>query len=233
MVVVEAVDAHHHLITGFRRLGRAISRSFDLCLNRPGFDRSHGAALGVDPLDDGERLLFELISEVLDLSRIELGKMEVECKPTNLGIVLNEAVSMVTPLAEQYVIDLQGCGECSAEVIVMVDPLKIRAVLVNLLSNAIKYNQKGGSVAASCKQNQDVIELSITDTGIGIADDHLEKLFEPFERFASELAEVDGTGIGLTISRSLIELMGGSITVESKPQNGSCFTISLPVYKGD
>jgi PAS domain S-box-containing protein len=176
--------------------------------------------------------LLGLIGEILDLSRIELGKMEVECKPVNLGVVFNEAVSMVSPLANQYDIDLQGCCECSVKGIVMADPLKIRAVFVNLLSNAIKYNKKDGAVAASCKVNQDVIELSITDTGIGIAEDNLDKLFEPFERFASELAEVDGTGIGLTISRSLIELMGGTITAQSELEKGSCFSICLPVHKG-
>ncbi len=181
-------------------------------------------------LSAGNHLL-GLIGEVLDLSKIELGKMEVECEAVNLGIVLNEAVSMVNPLAEQYGIDLQGCCECSIESIVMADPLKIRAVFVNILSNAIKYNRKGGTVAASCRENQDVIELSISDTGIGIAEDNLTRLFEPFERFASELVEVDGTGIGLTITKNLIELMGGTITAYSEVDKGSNFTICLPVYK--
>ena len=118
----------------------------------------------------------------------------------------------------------------SINLIAWADQLRLRQVLFNFVSNAIKYNRKVGSVTVSCKSlNRESIQVDVIDTGIGVSVEDQNKLFEPFDRLGKEHSGVAGTGIGLTLTKELIELMGGAIGMTSKPGEGSHFYVKLPV----
>lgn len=171
--------------------------------------------------------LLELINEVLDLSRIEAGKMTVDMSTVDIGELLKECVSLVEPLAKSKNISVVkadcGCGDPDF----YADRMKLKQVIVNILSNAIKYNNSNGTVSISCG----VVDghracIKVTDTGVGISEEDLERLFTPFERLTKDVS-IEGTGIGLVISKKLVELMGGELQVESKADSGSTFSIYL------
>jgi signal transduction histidine kinase/CheY-like chemotaxis protein len=175
----------------------------------------------------GEHLL-ELIDDLLDLSRIESGRMAIAVEAVALGGAVEQAVQLVKPLLQQR--ELTLIDECAKDVIVLADATRLKQVLVNLLSNAAKYNSQGGSVRVDSRLlDGNRIRLSVTDKGAGIAPEKIGKLFKPFERLGAELTAVEGTGIGLAISKRLVELMGGTIGVDSAPGQGSTFWIELPL----
>jgi signal transduction histidine kinase/ActR/RegA family two-component response regulator len=175
----------------------------------------------------GDHLLV-LINELLDLSRIDAGRMEMVVKPVGLREVLGQAVKLVGPLLEQNRIRLLDA--CGGEQPVLADAVRLRQVLVNLLSNAAKYNRKGGEIRIECEaRGDDRLRLKVIDTGPGIAPEKLEQLFTPFERLGAERTGVDGTGIGLALSKRLMELMGGQIGVETEPGRGAAFWVELAV----
>lgn len=179
----------------------------------------------------GDHLL-ELIDELLDLARIEAGKLPTAVKATPLRPLAEQAVQLIQPLLRKM--DLTLVNQCERDVAVVADPTRLKQVLVNLLSNAAKYNRQGGSIRIDCRLRDDErMRLSVADTGHGIAADKLGLLFQPFERLGvSELTAIEGTGIGLAISKRLIELMGGTIGVDSAPGQGSTFWIELPLALG-
>jgi CheY-like chemotaxis protein len=175
------------------------------------------------------RHLLQLINEVLDLARIEAGRLTVSPEPVALGEVINEALELIVPLAsERYVTvraDTTGIAEDGH---VNADRNRLLQVLLNLLSNAIKYNLPGGKVEISCTTTDNGrVRTRITDSGIGIRADHLPKLFAPFERLGAEQSDIEGTGLGLSLSRALLEAMGGTIEVDSVPGKGTTFQIEL------
>jgi len=175
--------------------------------------------------------LLALINEMLDIARIEAGHFKLEISPVALGTVMKESLSSVTPLAEERDIHLQVNRDPQhAACHVMADQLRLKQVLLNLLSNAIKYNQKDGSISVSCEDVDDkFIRIIIADTGIGMTKQQLALIYEPFERFAAEASGVQGTGIGMTITRHLVTLMGGKIDIDSIPGQGTTVMIDLPV----
>jgi PAS domain S-box-containing protein len=178
----------------------------------------------------GEHLL-ELINELLDLARIESGRFATHLEPVMLDPALRQAQRMVTPLLEQMNVTL--LNQCGPEIAVLADPTRLRQVLVNLLSNAAKYNRRGGSIRIDCAAcDGQRLRLRVTDTGAGIAPELIGQLFMPFERLGAESRGIEGTGIGLALSRRLMELMGGTIGVESMPGQGSCFWIELAAAPG-
>lgn len=172
----------------------------------------------------GQHLL-QLINEVLDLARIESGKLSLSPEPLPLAEPVAEARALVTPLAQQRQVALNVAALDG--LVVRADRLRLKQVLLNLLSNAVKYNRPGGAVYVDA-QEQDLfhVRLRVRDTGIGIAPQHMKELFQPFSRISGVAAE--GTGIGLSISQRLVAMMGGRIGVESKPGVGSEFWIELP-----
>jgi len=175
----------------------------------------------------GEHLL-ELIDDLLDLSRIESGRMAMAVEAVALHGTVEQAVQLVKPLLQQR--ELTLLDECPQDVMVLADATRLKQVLVNLLSNAAKYNSQGGSVRIDGRLLDDNrIRLSVTDKGAGIAAEQIGMLFKPFERLGAELGAVEGTGIGLAISKRLVELMGGTIGVDSAPGQGSTFWIELPL----
>ena len=172
--------------------------------------------------------LLNLINEVLDLAKVESGRIELTLEPVALYPVIEASLGLVTSLANKHHIQLHHHGVQGA--IVRADRTRLKQVLLNLLSNAIKYNRKGGSVTITLPSaGGAMLRLQVTDTGPGIPAASLGALFEPFNRLKAEHSNIEGTGIGLTITRRIIELMGGRIGVESQVGVGSSFWIDLPV----
>jgi len=177
----------------------------------------------------GDHLL-ELINEVLDLSKVESGKLEIEFQSISIVQLVDNVISMSLPLAAPNNIKLEYEKIPEDNYFVRADPLRLKQVILNLLSNAIKYNKPNGSVTVSfVMQANDKIRLGIRDTGKGISVEQRSKLFEPFERLGVDSQAIEGTGIGLTITKKLIEAMGGSVDFESVLGEGSFFYIDLPL----
>ncbi|MDH5424175.1 MAG: PAS domain-containing protein [Gammaproteobacteria bacterium] len=180
-----------------------------------------------DIMKGGEHLL-ALINEVLDLAKIESGNIDLSLEPVELKGIIAECFELMLPLAVNRNITIEH-SEFKGEVI-RADRTRLKQSLINLLSNAIKYNKENGSVLVdveTAENNQ--IRIKITDTGYGIAEDKIKDLFEPFNRLEADKSGVEGTGIGLTITRRIIELMGGVIGVNSEAGIGSTFWIELPL----
>jgi PAS domain S-box-containing protein len=175
--------------------------------------------------------LLALVNDVLDLSRIESGEMSVSTEAVPLIGVVEEASTMVSPLVTEAGVEvfLSADADVPAAVWVKADALRLRQVLVNLLSNAVKYNKPGGSVRLSWRVDGAECALEIVDTGRGIAPDQLKRLFEPFNRLGAETSSVEGTGIGLVLSRQLTEMMGGRLEITSVFGEGTCATLKLLV----
>jgi len=178
-------------------------------------------------LSAGQHLL-DLVNEVLDLSRIESGRMTISPEPVELADLANEAVDLIRPLADDRAIRITA-GLESCHHLVIADRQRLKQVLLNLLSNAVKYNRDGGEVELSCLgSDPDRLRLLVRDTGAGIPRALLDKLFEPFERLGADQT-VEGTGLGLALSKQLVELMGGSIGVDTTEGTGSTFWVELAV----
>jgi signal transduction histidine kinase/CheY-like chemotaxis protein len=177
----------------------------------------------------GGRHLLDLINEVLEITRIEAGSMSPLIEPVDAGDLICEAIELVSPLAAQREIELSDAHDDSAHLWVAADTQRLRQVLLNLLANAVKYNREGGSVTVRMKENDGRARIEVTDTGQGIPQDQLPKLFIPFERLGAESTGVEGTGLGLVLAQRLMEAMGGTLGVESQPWIGSTFHIELPL----
>lgn len=187
----------------------------------------------VDHIRKGGRHLLTLINEVLDIARIEAGDLTLSSESVLVSDVFGEVLGLIRPLAQQREIHLIGVQADACSEFVFADRHRLQQVLLNLLSNAVKYNRRGGSVAVSCEHSGAVrLRLMVTDTGSGISSEQLERLFTPFERLGAERGDVEGTGIGLSLSRQLAEAMGGSLDVQSVVGRGSTFWIELPLVEG-
>lgn len=174
----------------------------------------------------GDHLL-QMIEDLLDLARIEVGKMAIRIEPLELASVVAESIAITRPLIDSLGIEL--VQQCDPDVSrVMADSLRLRQVVVNLLSNAAKYNRKQGTITIRCERRGKRVRLSIADTGMGLTPEKLAMLFQPFERLGAELGNIEGTGIGLALSKQLAALMGASVGAESSLGVGSVFWIELP-----
>jgi len=171
--------------------------------------------------------LLTLINEILDLARIESGKLSLSLEPTALGEVLSECQAMIEPQAQKRGIVMTFPVPAVLQ-FVTADRTRLKQVLINLLSNAIKYNQPGGAVFVECSATTgERIRVCVKDTGAGLSADEVGQLFQPFNRLGQEGGGQEGTGIGLVVARQLIDLMGGIIGVESAPGSGSAFWFEL------
>jgi signal transduction histidine kinase len=174
--------------------------------------------------------LLQLINDILDLASIEAGKISTFPKNINLQTILEEAILLINPLARDKGILIDSQASSYPDLFIFADPIRLRQVLINLLSNAIKYNQEKGSVTLKLKIIEDEkVRITISDTGSGIDNNKLKFLFKPFYRLGADATEIEGTGIGLSITKQLVEMMQGSIFVESSPGEGSHFSIELPL----
>jgi len=176
--------------------------------------------------------LLELINEILDLAQIESGKLSLSKEPTSLAEVILECQAMIEPQAQKEGIQTTF-PRFDLPCFVLADRTRLKQVLLNLLSNAVKYNHPGGTVVLDCvPRGPDRIRLSVTDTGVGLTAEKLSQLFQPFNRLGQERGAVQGTGIGLVMSKRLVELMGGVIGVESSVGLGSVFWCELGSVDG-
>ena len=172
--------------------------------------------------------LLGLIDDVLDISRIESENISLSIESVRLGDVVQSCVSLIKMQAEkanvQLIVDMAQCQGCCVEA----DYVRLKQVLLNLLSNAVKYNKVNGSVTLTCHRlGSERMRLTIQDSGIGLSEQQLQNLYQPFDRLGAEATAVEGTGIGLVIAKRLLELMGGNISVESAQGVGTCFTLEL------
>jgi PAS domain S-box-containing protein len=175
----------------------------------------------------GDHLL-DLINDVLDISRIEAGGLKLSLEPVNLHEVIGSACDLIRPQAAQRVVSLPVDLAIDEALYAQSDRQRLLQILLNLLSNAVKYNRPNGSITLRCDAGVDTISIGVIDTGLGITSADLRKLFTPFERLGAEGTEIEGTGVGLALSRSLTEQMGGTLTVQSVIGRGSTFTLTLP-----
>lgn len=178
----------------------------------------------------GEHLL-GLINEVLDISRIEAGRMELSLEPVDAFVVVQECVSLVTPLAESEAIELvleEPEAEGSPREVIA-DRKRLSQVMLNLISNGIKYNRPGGCVRISfvARAEDSCLRIDVADTGPGIPPERIRKLFAPFERLGAEGSNIEGTGLGLALSKPLVEAMEGTMSVTSEPGKGTIFSVEL------
>jgi PAS domain S-box-containing protein len=178
-------------------------------------------------LEAGRHLL-DLMNEVLDISRIESGNLSLSPEPVSTPEIIDQVVRLVRPLAAAQHIDIHALPSAVVERHVRADRQRLNQILLNLMSNAIKYNRPEGTVTVSCDDGSDGrVRISITDTGVGIRPEKLALLFTPFERLGAEQTGIEGTGLGLALSRGLAEAMGGRIGVTSDVDRGSTFWIEL------
>lgn len=204
-------------ILGF---GQLLVRSKELS------DLNHGSAEEI--VHAGNHLL-ALINGLLDLSKIESGKLTMEMSVVNIQPVIDQAVVTISTLANERQISLSK--HISAVFYVEADKTRLKQVLLNLLSNAIKYNRENGHVDISAEKQADKVIISVADTGRGIADSQFQEVFEPFQRLDAEMSNIEGTGIGLSITKHIINEMGGAIEVESVVGKGSTFRIILSLVE--
>jgi PAS domain S-box-containing protein len=176
----------------------------------------------------GGRHLLDLINEVLDIARIEVGKLAISVEPVAVDDVVGEAVSLIRGLADQRGLVLGRPGADPNDLHVLADKQRLKQVLLNLLSNAVKYNGAGGTVHLSFGASNGKVRISVSDTGPGIPGNKLDQLFVPFERLGAEGTAEEGTGLGLALSKRLMEAMGGALGVESEVGKGSTFWAELP-----
>jgi signal transduction histidine kinase len=176
----------------------------------------------------GDHLL-SLINDVLDLSSLESGALKLALGPVDLGLLVRQSVPLVESLAAQHGVVVEIAEARGAA---QGDATRLRQVLINLLSNAIKYNRRGGRVVVHAVPAGEKAILRVRDTGRGLTPIQLAGLFEPFNRFGAESEGIEGTGIGLTIVKALVEGMGGSVAVSSTPGEGTLFEVTLATPTG-
>ncbi len=188
----------------------------------------------VDSILDAGSHLLSLINEVLTLSQIETGEFGLDPEPIDMIPLVKEIKVNLLPLARQYNVQLNVREDVENPVVVQADPKRVRQILSNLVSNAIKYNRRGGQVEIWVDEvGKSEMTLKVRDTGMGIALEQSDAVFEPFERLDWEFSPVEGAGMGLSVSKALVEAMGGTLGLESELDKGSTFFFTLPLYLGE
>jgi signal transduction histidine kinase len=181
-----------------------------------------------DILGSGRHLL-SLINEILDLSKVEAGRMELELATFDLPLAIDNARTFVRERATKHGITIDVTVDDRLGDF-LGDERKIKQILLNLLSNAVKFTPEGGRIGINAVQSNEAVEISVTDTGIGIAPEDQPSIFEEFRQVGSDYVhKKEGTGLGLTLAKKFVELHGGKIWVESEAGKGSTFIFTLPI----
>jgi PAS domain S-box-containing protein len=191
-------------------------------------DLTEGQRESADQMLRGGRHLLGLINEVLDVSRIETGSLALSQEAVDVDELLKETIDLIRPLAAERELRVEVPRQEGCAWTVRADRQRLRQVLLNLASNAVKYNHHGGSIEFACQAAADGrLRILVRDTGPGVPGDKLPRLFTPFDRLGAEMTDIQGTGMGLALSKRLTEAMGGSLTADSIEGKGSTFTIEL------
>jgi len=172
-----------------------------------------------------------LITELLDYAKIETGKVSLSPMEVFPVSVMNHSIEMVQSLAKQSGITIEHHLPATQTIAIHADEVRLTEVFINILSNAIKYNKPNGHIKVDYRQGKDKLKIVISDTGIGIAKAQLPYLFEPFNRLGAEKTGIKGTGVGLSITRSLVEMMHGTIICKSESGKGSHFILRFPILR--
>lgn len=176
----------------------------------------------------GKHLLM-VINGLLNLAKIESDKEQLLMDKVDLGEIIEESIALLQPIATNY--DVTVSKDYALELFVLADRLKLKQAIINLISNALKYNVSGGHVNVATMKNNSTAKLVVSDTGLGIPKDKLSDIFLPFNRSVAEKSTIEGTGIGLTITKKIVEQMGGEIGVESCVNEGSKFWFQVPLIQ--
>ncbi len=230
---MEASEANHAKTAFLSRISHELRTPLNAVL---GFAQ----LLAMDPLTEDQREavqhirtggkhLLELINEILDISRIEAGRLSLSMERVDVGNALGEALDLVRPLAIAAGVNLAEFDKATGAETVWADRQRVIQIVLNLLTNAVKYNRVGGSITVTCERLPDgMVAIRVHDTGHGISEEYLARLFQPFDRLGAETSSIEGTGIGLTLSEGLARAMSGRIDVESVVGVGSVFSLLLP-----
>jgi CheY-like chemotaxis protein/anti-sigma regulatory factor (Ser/Thr protein kinase) len=187
-----------------------------------------GRAESVDQILKAGRHLLALINEILEISRIESGQLRLSLEAVDLSSLVSEALDMFRPLAAERSLRLSAPVEPGTWGWALADHQRLKQVLLNLLSNAVKYNRAGGSVHVQADLGDaDVALLTVRDTGIGIPVEDVDRVFVPFDRLGAERTDEEGTGLGLALSKGLVEAMGGAIGITSQVGEGTTIWLEL------
>jgi len=187
----------------------------------------------VKDIHSSGRHLLSLINDILDLSKIEAGRMELDLADFDLKSALENALTLVKERAQRHGIALKV--EIAAALgTIHADERKFKQIMLNLLSNAVKFTPEGGTVSVAASANGTVAEISVTDTGVGIAPEDQPAVFEEFKQVGRDSArKAEGTGLGLPLTKRFVELHGGAIRLESAPGKGATFTFTIPLRASD
>jgi signal transduction histidine kinase/DNA-binding response OmpR family regulator len=180
----------------------------------------------VNHINTGGKHLLNLIGDILDLSKIEAGRMEISCQDLSVARIFAEVVSALRPLAEKKSQTLYPTAD--AALAVYADATRFRQVLMNLAGNAIKFTPEGGCIELAAQKLDGAVRVKVRDNGPGIPKNEQDRIFDAFYRLRKSGEAVEGTGLGLAITNSLVKLHGGTLALESEPGQGSCFYFSLP-----
>jgi signal transduction histidine kinase len=179
----------------------------------------------VEQIVAGGRHLLALIEDLLDLSRLDASGLELQ--PVEVGAQIVEAVSLCAPLATSESLTITADVD-EGTLWALADPRRLKQVLLNLISNAIKFNRPGGAITVrALPDGPECVRVEVIDTGLGMTSRQLTRLFQPFERLDAPARRIEGNGLGLTVSKALVEAMLGTIDVASNPGAGSVFSVRL------
>lgn len=190
-------------------------------------DLNEVQASNIDEIYRAGKHLLSLINEVLDLTRIESGNLELSLQAVDILPVVKESLNLLSVLADKNNITIES--NITDSVFIMADKTRLKQALLNLCSNAIKYNRPSGSVTIACELADEMATIKVIDTGTGIEQKRLPEIFQPFNRLDADQSNVEGTGIGLPLTKQLVELMNGEIDVTSEHGQGSTFSIRFPL----
>ena len=182
----------------------------------------------VKQIDQAGRHLLYLIDDILDLSRIEAGRLSLSIEPVDAAQLIEETTSLLQPSAIAAGVTIHTDAAFGG-VIVKADRRRLQQVLINLVSNGIKYNRRGGTVNVGCRIHEGAAQIAVSDTGVGIPPRYMDEVFEPFNRLGQENSEIGGHGVGLALCKRLMDAMRGSIVANSAEGVGSTFTVTLPL----
>ena len=183
-------------------------------------------------IEAGCMQLTSLMQDLRDLGHFELGRLSVNCEPTDAVATTRSALQTASALAQQAEVVLSHAVAADADTLTLADENRLRQCLINLISNAVKYNKPEGRVDISLRNRSGMLEIAVADTGMGMDEEQIAQLYEPFNRLGRQASGIVGSGLGLYVTRQLIEAMGGQLTVTSQPGVGSCFTVQLRLADG-